>query len=233
MSDSAFVDSVRQYCSRHAVRCICDIGCGSCDRTAPELFSRDAQYFGIDPLLPDGVPGYRGTLEDLLTHEDSVLPRADLVVCADVLHYMENPSVVLCRCASQLARASGIIVRECIADFRTSSPSGPACILHECKALVDRTRGVSHGPLYSRDEIARVLDSLPVEWTSRRVVPGNSCPPETLEQARQETIDYADLVADRADVYARVTRSLRQLVISERGTYRFEDRLLAVGRFRV
>jgi hypothetical protein len=222
---------------------VVDIGCGQCDvsdaRDGCTPFSAGAvlsasgldvaRFYGIDPLLSEHVPGFRGTLAEFLERGKARYPTPDLVLCADALHCMGESASLFARYLSGLDAGTRVILWDCVRNDGSTPESGPACTLHECKAMIDTELGISHGDLLSQAELLEAIQSTPVHWSVCARVPGRLCSVAELAEACQATLDYAELVAENRRLYTRVARTVRTIALQHDAAYRLEDRLLCIG----
>lgn len=214
--------------------CVWDIGSGEQVPSAASAVLEEAGVslsygFGIDPNLPEGAQGYRGTLDEFLLSDFCLWPRPDLVVCADAMHCIPGIETSFARLLQELGSGVPVIVWDCVCDETGSSVRVPAYELHACKAMIDRALGIPHAELFSRETLGRISRDLPVQWSAFRTVAGGTVSASAIEDSCQATLDYAELVADHTDVYAAVARKLRRVRVSSSKRYESEMRSVCIG----
>lgn len=243
MSRAELADLIRASLGAASVGCVVDIGCGQSEASdahdACTLFSAGAvlsasglenmSFYGIDPLLSERVPGFRGTLAEFLDCSEACHPTPDLVLCADALHCMGESASHFARYLSGLYTGTRVVLWDCVRNDGGTPESGAACTLHECKAMIDTELGISHGQLLSQAELLEAIQSTPVHWSVCARVKGRLCSVAELAEACQATLDYAELVAENRRLYTRVARTVRTIALQRDAAYRLEDRLLCIG----
>ncbi len=214
--------------------CVWDIGSGEHVPSAASMVLEEAGVslscgFGIDPHLPEGAQGYRGTLDAFLMSDLSSWPRPDLVVCADSMHCINGIETSFARLLQELGSGVPVIVWDYVRDETGSSARVPAYELHACKAMIDRALGIPHDELFTGDALWQISRDLPVQWSTFRIVAGRTVYASVLQECCEATLDYAELIAEHTDLYAEVARKVRRVRVSTSERYESEMRSVSIG----
>ena len=147
------------------VREVLDVGCGvgQFTRLLAAHLPAPRSIVGIDPDK-DSIDEARRRTDDrtitfrLLRGDETpyAAARFDLVAVANALHHLEDPAAVL-REMRRVAKDDGwLVVEELVNDgLNPAEENGRS--LHHLKAAIDRAKGRSHRPTYSREEIRSIV----------------------------------------------------------------------------
>ncbi|MFP4508492.1 MAG: hypothetical protein ACLFNQ_00035 [Spirochaetaceae bacterium] len=234
MSRAQLSDIIRASLGAVSVGCVVDVGCGESDpfpaSAVLEASGLEAmRFFGVDPLLSEHAPGFRGTLTEFIDLECLDRPIPDLVLCADALHCLAAGPAPFSRYLSSLHPGTPVLLWDFVQCEASTPESGPACTLHACKAMIDTELGISHGEMFTQADLLDTAHRMPVLWSVCAFVPGRRCSVAELTEACELTLDYAERIAGNRCLYTRVARTVRMIALKRDAAYRLEDRLLCIG----
>jgi len=144
-------------------------GAGNFARNIWEVRGSSMEIIAVDTLVrslisvtPEKIPGVLTAAMDgmQMAFGDSVFTGAAI---SNSLHHMENPVKVLTEMVRILEPGGILIVNEMFSDGNQSQSQLTHTMMHNWWGAVDRYRGNSHNPVYTRKELESLIETSGIE----------------------------------------------------------------------